>query len=104
MNLVEARKVQIASVEKVNGSGFYDEFVEELDLVDFAMSYEDQGGDAAAQIHQRMEFDGSFSLAELSPGEKRQAEVDSRGIEGINRLLQLDAKVFVGVKSSGLGN
>ena len=42
MNLVEAGKIQIASVEEVNGSGFYEEFVEKLDLVDFAMSDEDQ--------------------------------------------------------------
>ena len=48
MNLVEARKIQIASVEEVNGSGFYEEFVEELDLVDFPMSDKDQRGDAAA--------------------------------------------------------
>ena len=48
MNLVEACKVQITSVEKVNGSGFYEEVVEEIDLVDFAMSYEDQSGDAAS--------------------------------------------------------
>ena len=48
MNLVEARKIQIASVEEVNGSGFYEEFVEELELVDFSMSDKDQRGDAAA--------------------------------------------------------
>jgi hypothetical protein len=50
MDLVEACKVQIASVENVNGSGFYEEFVEKIDLVNFAMSYEDQSGNAAPQI------------------------------------------------------
>lgn len=104
MNLVEARKVQIASVEKVNGSGFDEEFVEEFDLVGFAMSDEDQRGNAAAQVHQGMEFDRSFALAEVSPREKRQTKIDGGRIEGINGLFQFDTKVFVGVKSSGLGD
>jgi hypothetical protein len=34
-----------------------------------------------------MELDGPFSLAELGPGKKRQAKIDRRGVEGINRLL-----------------
>ena len=51
-----------------------------------------------------MELDGSFSLTELSPREKRQTEVDGGSVEGIDCLFQLDTKVFVGVKSSGLGN
>jgi len=50
MDLVEACKVQIASVENVNGPRFYEEFVEKIDLVNFAMSYEDQSGNAASQI------------------------------------------------------
>jgi len=87
MNLVEARKVQIALVEKVNGSRIDEKLVEQIDLVDFAMSYKDQRGNAASQIHQGMELDRSFALAELSPREKRQTKIDRGGIEGIGRLL-----------------
>lgn len=50
MDLVEACKVQIAPVRNVNGSRFYEEFVEKIDLVNVAMSYEDQSGNAAPQI------------------------------------------------------
>lgn len=71
MDLVEACKVQIASVQNVNGSRFYEEFVEKIDLVNFAMSYEDQSGDAAPQIQQGMKFDRSFALTKLGPGEER---------------------------------
>lgn len=48
MGVVEAAKVQIASVHDVNGSGIHEEVVEGIDLVDFAMSYEDQHGNAAS--------------------------------------------------------
>ena len=51
-----------------------------------------------------MEFDRSFALAEMSPRKKRQTKIDGGSIEGVNRLLQLDTKVFVGVKSAGLGD
>ncbi len=97
MDLVEACKIQIASIEKVNSSRFDEEFVEDLELVDFAMSNEDQCGNAAAQIHQRMEFDRSFALAEMSPRKERQTKIDGGRIEGINRLFQFDTKVFVGI-------
>ena len=104
MNLVETCEVQIASVENVNGSRFYDELVEEMDLVDFAMGYEDQLRNAASQIHQGVKFDRSFALAELSPGEKRQTEIDGGCVEGINGLLQLDAEAFLGIETAGLGD
>jgi len=48
MNPVEAGKVQITSVENVNGSGFYNEVVEEIDLVDFAMSNKNQRRNAGS--------------------------------------------------------
>ena len=51
-----------------------------------------------------MEFDRSFAVTEMSPRKKRQTKIDGGSIEGVNRLLQLDTKVFVGVKSAGLGD
>jgi len=104
MDLVESGKIEIASVENIYGSRLYGEVVEKIDLVDFAMGDENQRRDAASQIHEGMELDRSFSLAELSPGEKRETKVDGRGIEGIDCLLQLDAKIFLGVKDSGLAD
>ncbi len=48
MNLVEACKVEIPSVEDVKGSRFYRKLVEKIDFVDFARGYEDQRRNTAA--------------------------------------------------------
>jgi hypothetical protein len=55
--------------------------------VDFAMGYEDERGNAAAQVHEGVEFDGSLAFSELRPWKKRETEIDGGRIEGINRLL-----------------
>lgn len=47
----------------------------------------DKGRDIAPQIQQTMETDGSFSLPEACPGKDGQAQVDRRGIQGVNRVL-----------------
>jgi len=51
-----------------------------------------------------MEFDGALAFAEPSPGKKRQTQVDRRGIEGVNRIVELQADILVAVKSTGLGD
>jgi len=47
MQAVEAGKVPISPVEKVDGAGFDGEVVEQSDLVRFALGYVDQSRDAA---------------------------------------------------------
>ena len=51
-----------------------------------------------------MELDGALAFAEPSPGEKRQTQVDRRGIEGVDRIFELQAEILVAVKSTGLGD
>jgi len=60
--------------------------------------------DAATQVEQRVQFHRSFVLAKLGPGKKRQAQIDRRGIECVNRLGQLYAEAVVCVERSGAGN
>ena len=42
----------------------------------------------AAMIQPNMEFDGSFGGAEISPGKDRQAQVDRRGIQRIQWMVE----------------
>ena len=41
---------------------------------------------------------------ELSPGEKRKAQVDGCGIEGVGGVIQGNAKILVGIKLSRVLN
>ena len=51
----------------------------------------------AAQIQGCMKFDGRFGLAEVGPRENRQTQVDGRGVEGIDGLVEFDAEVLVDI-------
>src|SRR5271163_3307675 len=51
-----------------------------------------------------MELDGCFSAPELCPREEGQAKIDGRGIEGVNRLFQVDSQRIFDVQFSGVCN
>src|SRR4030043_720968 len=51
-----------------------------------------------------MQFYCSLFLPKQCPREERQTEIDNRRIQGIYSLFQLNSKVFIGVKFSGLAN
>jgi hypothetical protein len=47
------------------------------------MRHQDETGDAAAQVEERMELDGALGAAEVRPGKQFQAQVDRGRIEGL---------------------
>ena len=101
MNPVEAGKVYVGSIHDVDGAGFDKEFVEDIDIVNFAMCDADNNRDAAPQVQQRMELHGGFALAEFGPGENRKTEIDDRGIEGVDCPVELQSEILGCVQLSG---
>ncbi len=95
---VKAAKIDIGPIHDIKGTGLQDQFLQDTDVVNFAAGDADKAGNAAAQIHKRMDFDGRLVASELSPGEKRKAQVDGCRIEGVGGMIQGNAKVFVGIK------
>ena len=101
---IEAREIQIATIEQVKGSWFGKKFVQEIDIVDLASGHINTGRDAASQVQERVNFHGTFAPPELCPREEREAQIDGGGIEGVNRLLQFHAEGFVLIKLAGGSN
>jgi len=101
MQETEPGKIQISPVQDIKTSRFRDEFIKDIDVMDLAVYDLDEGGDGTAQIKQSMQFKGSFMFPEDGPGEKRKTEVDRRGIECLDCLFQLDAKVVIRIQASG---
>ena len=63
----------------------------------------DDGGDWPPQVQQGVQLDGPLALAKVGPGKQAQAQVDGGGVEGIDRLLQLQTE-FLGAYTSGFPN
>ena len=53
------------------------------------------------QVQQRMQFDPGLGGAEAGPGEDGEAEIDGRGIQGIDGVVQVQTEVFVGIQRAG---
>ena len=45
-----------------------------------------------------MEFDAAFAPPELRPRKKREAKIDSRGVQSVDRVVEIDAEFVPGVE------
>lgn len=102
MDTVETGEIEIPSVHHINGSGFENQVVQDIDVVNFSFGDANKDGKVPAQIHQGMELDCGFSMTKSRPRKERETKIDRRGIEGINRLVEFETERVVGIKSSGM--
>ena len=98
---IKPREVHISAVHDVESAGLGDQDVQDVDVVQFPLGNMDKFGNAATQVQQRVELDGALSFAKSRPRKQGKTQVDSRGIEGINRCIQLDAELFVCIELLG---
>ena len=97
---VEPFEVEVAAIHHVESARFGKEHVEDVDLVQFAVGDVDEAGNSAAQVEQRVQLHGRFGRAKLGPRKQRQAQVDSGGIQGIDRFGEIDRKRFLGIQTA----
>jgi len=102
MQAVESGEVQVTAIGDVEGAGGESQIVENVDLVNFASSQDNDSGEIAPQSQQRMQLDSRFAPSELGPRKQGQTQVDRGRVQGVGGLLQFGPKGFVGVELSGL--
>ena len=101
MQDLPASEIGEAAIHDVKAASFGYQDVEYIDLVHLAIADVNEGWNIAAQVEQRMHLDGGLGGAETCPGKNAQAQVDSRGVECVDRMLQLHGKAVAGVELSG---
>lgn len=104
VDLVEAGKIQIATIHDIDGPQLDDQLVEDIDIVNLPRGDDHHRRNVPVQIQKGMEFDCTLAFPELGPREKCQTEVDGSRIQGIDRLIQFDTEGIGGVKFSGFRN
>jgi len=65
---VKPLEIEVAAVHNVKRAGFENQLMQEIDVVNFAVSDDDHRRNIAAEIQQGMQFDCSIALAVLGPG------------------------------------
>ena len=101
---IEPLEVEKPAIHDVKGPWFRQQLVEDVDLVHLAVADMNKTGDIAPQVEQRVQFDRCLGGAKRRPRKHRQTQIDRAGVEGVNRLVQIDAKGFVRVKLAGDSN
>ncbi len=99
---VQTGKVEIAAIEDIDGAGFYGNLVEDVDLVNLAVGYDNHVGDTAPQIQKSVKLDRALVLSKDGPGKKRQTQIDGGGIQGIYSVIQIYPEGLADIKFSCL--
>ena len=101
---MQAGKIDIAPIQDIKRARLQNQLVEDVDVVNFACCDADKTWDTAMQVHQGMDLDRAFALAEMCPRKQRKAEIDRCGIEGVSGLLQGHAEIVFGIQQSCSSN
>ena len=104
MESVQAPEIQVSVIHDVVGTGTRNQVVQGVDIVQFSVRDQNELGNGAVQVEQGMQFDCPLGTAEARPGEDREAQVDGRGIQGIDGRVQVDSQVLVGVQAARFGD
>ena len=104
MDCMKAIEIQIPPVDDVKGSWLEDQLIQDIGVVNFAMSNNDEGGNTSSEIQKRVQLHSAFVDSEFGPREKRQTQIDGGGIQGVSSLIQFDAKGIVGIEATRSGN
>ena len=101
MDVVEARKIEIAAIHDVDGPRLDDQLIEDIDIVNFPRCNDHYRRNVPMQIQKGMEFDRALAFSKPGPREKSKTQIDGCRIQDICRLFQCDAEGVRGVKFSG---
>ncbi len=95
---VESLEIDVAAIHHVEGAGLGDDLVEDIDVVHLAIGDADKRGDIAVQVEQGVHLDGGFVLPELRPREQRQTQIDGRGIQRVEAVVEIHTDGIGGIE------
>ena len=100
----QASEVHVATVHQVEGTRLEEQFVEPVHIVLARPCNADAGGNGATQIDLGVHLDAGLGLAKVGPVEERERQVDGGRIQGVDRVVQVDAKILADVERSCLAD
>ena len=94
----QTTKVEISPVHHVERTCLDGQHIQHIDIAHLAVRDVDESRDVAAQIQKRMQLDGRLGGTKRRPWEKRQAQVDGRGIQAVDRVGKIDTQTVVAIQ------
>jgi len=100
----ESGEIQVSAIEDIDAPSFENHLIHEVDVMNRTVGNLYKHWDRASQVDLSMEFNRSFGFAKMSPRKHRQAQVNRRGIDGINHLVNIETIRVFAIKSSRFAN
>ena len=91
--LIESRQaleVDVAAIDDIEGASLWNELIEDVDVVKLAVADVQESRDIPAQVAQSMELYRRFGRPKRCPWKQRQAQIDGRRVERVDRIGQFD--------------
>ena len=98
MNPIKSLEIEIPPIHDVKRSRFRDDLVQDIHIVHFASADADFRRDGTSQIQEGMQLDGPLRRSKPGPGKHRKTEIDCRGVEGVDGVVEFHSKVVSGVE------
>ena len=104
MDHKQSLEIQVPTIEQVIGARLDVQQVQGVDLVGLAVADVNESGYGAAQVQQGVQFDSRLVRAKRCPRINRKAQVYRRGIEGVDRCVQVDRQRVFGIQGTRHGD
>ena len=101
---VQAREVQIASIQQIERSRLDGQRIQSVHLVHLAVADVNEAGNIAPQIQQGMQLDSRLGFAKRSPRVQRQTQIDRGCIQRVDHSVQVHAKGVVRIQRASHAN
>ena len=92
------REVHVSAIHQIEGSGFEEKTVESAHVVLPRPGNVDACRNRPTQVDLGVDFDARLGLPKVGPWEQSQRQVDSRGIQGADRIVQIQTEVLSGIQ------
>ena len=89
MNLIETGEVKVTSVKHIAGKGLVCEPVHRIDVVHLGIGNPVEHGNLRGDVNLCVDFDSRLGTSKFCPSEHGHAEIDGRGVNGIEPAMQL---------------
>ena len=101
---IHALEIHVAAIHHVECTGLEKQIVEPAHVVLAGDRDEDAGWDWPPQIDLRVHLDPGFGCSEIRPWKECQGEIDGRGVQSVNRVLDIEPEVLPGVERTGFAH
>jgi len=101
---IQAFEINVAAIHHIEGCGFENQFVEPENIVLAGTGDENAGRNGTSQVDLGVHLDSRLYPSKIGPREKRQRQIDGGRVECVDRVFDIEADVFPGIKRTRFGH